>query len=233
MKRLKARHEEALAFLALFVLAAIVFTVWPQIDLAVARWFYIDGRFAGTVWGWSNFLYRFFPWFGAALIAWAVSVLLRTRGKRPPPAPIVRRAGILLVVAALGVGLAVHTGLKDHWGRPRPGQVEAFHGSSVFQPALHPSTQCKSNCSFVSGHAAGAFALLVLGAFGTRRTRWRWWGAGVALGTLVGLARISQGGHFASDIVFSLVVVWGVTILVRETWLRLALRRRVPKEKPA
>lgn len=226
MKGLKARHEEALAFAALLVLAAIVFTAWPQIDLAVARLFYLDGRFAGTTWAWSNFVYRGLPWFGAAVLAWAAFVLVRARTAKRPPVARVRRAAMLLLVAVFGLWLAVHVGLKDNWGRPRPGQVQAFHGTAVFEPALQPSSECPRNCSFVSGHAAGAFTLLALGAFGTRRTRWRWWFAGLGLGTVVGLARIAQGGHFASDIVFSLVVIWGTTILVREIWLRLALRRR-------
>jgi len=226
MKRLKARHEEAIAFATLLVLAAIVFTAWPAIDLTAAGWFYTDGRFAGTTWAWSNFLYRGMPWLGGAVLAWAAIVLLLARTSRRQPAPRMRRAAMVLLVTVFGLWLAVHVGLKDNWGRPRPGQVEAFHGSAVFAPALHPSTACARNCSFVSGHAAGAFTLLALGAFGTRRTRWRWWSAGVGLGTAVGLARMAQGGHFASDIVFSLVVMWGVTILVREVWLRFALRRR-------
>jgi lipid A 4'-phosphatase len=226
VKRLKARHEEALAFGVLLVLAAAVFTAWPQIDLAAARPFYVDGRFAGTTWAWSNFLYRWFPWFGAGLLVWCGVVLVRVRSARRPSIRLVRRAAMLLLVAVFGVWLAVHAGLKDNWGRPRPGQVQAFNGPSVFQPALHVSSECRTNCSFVSGHAAGAFALLALGAFGTRRTRWRWWFAGLGLGTAVGLARMAQGGHFFSDIVFSLVVIWGVTILVREVWLRVALRRR-------
>jgi lipid A 4'-phosphatase len=226
MSRLKARHEEALAFGILLVLASVVFTVWPEIDLAAARLFYVDGRFAGTTWAWSKFLYRWFPWFGAALLVGCGIVLLRARGTRRPPKGQVRRAGMVLMVAVFGVWLAVHAGLKDNWGRPRPGQVQAFNGPSVFQPALHASSECRTNCSFVSGHAAGAFALLALGGFGTRRTRWRWWFAGLGLGTAVGLARMAQGGHFFSDIVFSLVVIWGVTILVREVWLRVALRRR-------
>ena len=226
MKRLKARHEEALAFAVLLAVAAVVFTAWPRIDLAVAGWFYTDGKFGGVTWAWSRFLYRGMPWFGAAVLAWAVVVLLLARTSRRQPPARVRSAASLLLVAVFGLWLAVHVGLKDNWGRPRPGQVEAFHGSAVFQPALHASHECATNCSFVSGHAAGAFTLLALGAFGTRRTRWRWWFAGLGLGTAVGLARIAQGGHFASDIVFSLVVIWGVTILVREVWLRAALRRR-------
>jgi lipid A 4'-phosphatase len=36
----------------------------------------------------------------------------------------------------------------------------------------------------------------------------------IIFGNLVGLARIVQGGHFLSDIIFSAIVVMGVNILL-------------------
>jgi lipid A 4'-phosphatase len=39
-------------------------------------------------------------------------------------------------------------------------------------------------------------------------------------GGLIGLVRVSQGGHFLSDVVFSLIAIWGSHLLIRAVWLR-------------
>ena len=229
MKRLKTRDIELFAYFALLGAACTVFTVWPDLDLAIARWFYEDARFVGNGWVFSVALDHGMPWFGAALLLWSAFVLVHRWRGGAAPRPVARRAALLLLVSAFGVGVAVNMVLKEHWGRPRPSQVTAFHGQAPFQPALRVSGVCPHNCSFVSGHAAGGFALLVLGALGARRTRWRWWLVGTATGTAVGIGRMSQGSHFASDIVFALLVVWAVAIAVRTAIVYagvLRLRRR-------
>ena len=43
----------------------------------------------------------------------------------------------------------------------------------------------------------------------------------VTTGGLIGLVRISQGGHFLSDVVFSLIAIWGAHLLIRAVWLRI------------
>jgi hypothetical protein len=35
-----------------------------------------------------------------------------------------------------------------------------------------------------------------------------------------------QGGHFISDVLFAGWLMWAVTVMARETWLRTALLRR-------
>lgn len=238
MKLLKTREQDVLAFALSLAAATALFQTWPQLDLAVADAFHERDLFVGLEWTWARLVYRGVPWAGALLLLWGLVVVLRAglRGRRPPMFRL-RRAALLLLMAVFGIGLLVHAGFKDQWGRPRPGQVTQFQGKLQFQPALQISSQCPKNCSFVSGHAAGGFALMVLGALGARRTRWRWWLAGTAAGGVVGLARMAQGGHFASDIVFALLAVWGVTILLRHGWLVLAAlgrrRRRAAQAGPA
>jgi lipid A 4'-phosphatase len=60
----------------------------------------------------------------------------------------------------------------------------------------------------VSGHASGAFFILTLSwIFGYRR--WLW--VGLLVGSIVGLGRILQGGHFLSDVVFSFWAVYFIS----------------------
>ena len=123
-------------------------------------------------------------------------------------------------------GLLVNSVFKAHWGRPRPHMVTEFGGGWTFQPALQTGGKCRGNCSFVSGHSATGYALMGLGMLGAARTRRRWLWVGGLAGFGLGVARIAQGGHFLSDVVFAGLVVWATHLAVREAWLRLAARRR-------
>ena len=235
---LKTRHQEYLALALMAALATVVFEVWPRLDLAVSGYFFEGKAFVGHPWAWAQLLYLGVPPLGTALVVLALvmAVLpgLGPWGRRLIKPWLHRRAIASLVVVVLGVGLVVHTALKDNWGRPRPVHVQDFGGPKIYQAPLQHSTQCDRNCSFVSGHAAAGFALMALGLFGSRRTRWRWWGISLAAGSAIGLARIVQGGHFFSDIVFCMLAIWLVCLLVRALWLRVAaFRRRTRRRRSA
>lgn len=224
----RARHHEGLAWLFATVLLVTVFSLWPELDLAVSTLAYAGaGLFPANDWWPVRIVYRGTPWLGTALVLLAAAVLLVAGLRRASVGRrLWRRAALLLLCAVLGVGLVVHEALKDHWGRPRPNQVQAFGGVHGFRAALQPSHDCRRNCSFVSGHAATGFALMSLGALGPVRTRRRYWRLATSAGLLIGAVRVLQGGHFLSDVLFCLVVIWASNWLVREAWLRITLWRR-------
>jgi membrane-associated phospholipid phosphatase len=138
----------------------------------------------------------------------------------------VRAAAFLLLSLALGPGLLVNAVLKDHWGRARPAQVEEFGGHQRFTPVLVPADQCARNCSFPAGHPAIGFYLVSF-AFLVRDPRQRRLaqGAAIAAGALIGVARMAQGGHFLSDVVFSGLLVYATSwLLYRAIIVHDALR---------
>ncbi|MBV5310295.1 phosphatase PAP2 family protein [Chromatium okenii] len=116
----------------------------------------------------------------------------------------------LLAVTLLGPGLLVNGVFKEHWGRPRPHQITAFGGSEIYQPplALNSSGNGKS---FPSGHSSIGFLIGAL-FFWWRRARplMAWLALFISLiaGGLIGMARIAMGDHFASDIIWSAVMVY-------------------------
>ena len=120
-----------------------------------------------------------------------------------------RKVSYLVLVLALGAGLIVNVIFKDHFGRARPRDIEAFGGSSLFTPAFVISDQCARNCSFSSGEGAGGFFALALARVLCRRRAATI--AAVVFGSLVSLARIAVGAHFFSDIVVSFFVMLIVT----------------------
>lgn len=230
-QRIKTRQQEWLWLAVLTASATACFEVWPQLDLTVSGWFFDQGIFQGSLWVWPKLAYHGTPILGALLIGAALlAVLLKGLGRVLGKAWVStwrwRQAVFVLLVAVLGVGLLVHNGLKDNWGRARPAQVQAFGGSQTYTPPLRASDQCDRNCSFVSGHAAGGFALMAIGMLGSRRKRWRWWAMGMSAGSLIGLARMAEGRHFLGDIVFCGLLIWAVCLLLREVWLRLRCWRQ-------
>ncbi|MDR2624860.1 MAG: phosphatase PAP2 family protein [Zoogloeaceae bacterium] len=202
---------------------AVLFSWWPDVDLAVSAFFWRPeiGDFAGDQSMMAVAMFEAIPviskfiiaGLGAALLA---SLFFQGRGRCWQ-----RRFAYLLVVLLLGPGLVIDVALKDHWGRARPAKIIEFGGSARFSPALQPSNQCRKNCSFVSGHASAGFFAVSLGFLGGAAARRRWTLIGLALGSLAGLGRVSQGGHFLSDVVFAFYATWFSAWLVWIIFQRL------------
>ncbi|MGH7116842.1 MAG: phosphatase PAP2 family protein [Stellaceae bacterium] len=207
----------AAIYAGLLAAAVALFLLLPQTDIFVSELFYVRGR--GFVLARSlpvELIFHAIPWIAwgiAAVVAGAAAWLFLT-GR--PLWRLDRRALLFIAFSTvLGPGLLANAVLKDHWGRARPVQVEAFGGSHRFTPAPLPASQCATNCSFVSGHAALGFSLVAFAfLLPPGRSRRRAIGAALAFGGLVGLVRIAQGGHFLSDVVFAGLLVFGTTALL-------------------
>lgn len=128
-----------------------------------------------------------------------------------------RRAGIFLVLfLIIGPGLIVNVLLKDHWGRPRPADIVTFGGPQAYQPFWERGVAGQGK-SFPSGHASvGFFILAPFFLLRKRSPRWAlfWLILGLAYGVLMGLGRIIQGGHFASDVLASGVIIYLTGLLL-------------------
>ncbi|WP_395675346.1 phosphatase PAP2 family protein [Inquilinus sp.] len=214
----------AVALCALLVLV-------PGIDLVISGWFYEPGRG--------------FAWDGAPLAEAAhelVQIIVRAGGvvlvvgalwtwlaERRLLGLDARRWTFLALALAIGPGLVANAVLKDHWGRARPRQVEAFGGTAVFTPPLIPAGQCGRNCSFVAGDPTVGFVIhSVAYVVPARRRRRIFWGS-MALGGGLGLLRIGMGGHFFSDVVFAAAVILlvsaGLYTLLFDRWRMAAAWR--------
>lgn len=220
-----SRATERRLALSVFAILAVVFVVWPEIDLAVAA------RFHANDWAWLfprdslliTWPYQAVPVLGRLLIGLLLAMLVasfvpRWTALRPQRLLF----AFLLSGAVLGPVLVVDAGLKNHFGRARPAQVEAFGGSQVFTPAFMPSNQCERNCSFVSGHVATAAFVMVFGWLGSPRIRRRWLVVSLAVAAYVGLIRMAVGGHFLSDCLFAWFATYFSLDLVEWLFARIA-----------
>jgi lipid A 4'-phosphatase len=221
-------------YLGVVAFTLAIFHFAPQVDLATSGLFY-DPEHGFVLASWPPILLLFhaIPW-----VAWGTLILVAVGVSwlllfRRPLWQLDRKALIFLVASAVaGPGLLANTLLKDHWGRARPVQIEAFGGTHHFTPAPMPAGECDRNCAFVSGHAALGFSLVsfaFLLPHGPSRRRGI--AAALAFGALVGLGRIAQGAHFLSDVVYAGLLVYGTAALLhwwivdRDGFAAAALRR--------
>jgi lipid A 4'-phosphatase len=204
-------------YLGMVAFTLAIFLFAPQVDLAASELFYDPERgFVLASWRPIVLLFQAIPWIAwgtLSLVAVGVSWLLLL-GR--PLWRLDRKALIFLVAStAVGPGLLANTLLKDHWGRARPTQIEAFGGAHRFTPAPLPAAECDRNCAFVSGHAALAFSLVSLAfLLPPGHSRRRGLTAALGFGALVGMGRIAQGAHFLSDVVYAGLLAYGTTALL-------------------
>jgi lipid A 4'-phosphatase len=225
MDYLKLRRSQVI--LAAFAAFAVLSTAFPGVDIAISSLFY-DGRtFLRDQW-WQKLLQASLGYFiplsvAAVALIYVCNRLLRLNICRVDA----RRVLYVVLVLAIGCGFIVNFGLKDHFQRARPRDVVEFGGTKVFTPAFQVGNQCKTNCSFSSGDAAGGFYCLALAmALSRRRAAFV---AGLGVGAVMSFARISSGAHFFSDTVTSFFVM---LIVADVLFFYMVASRPVPDQIP-
>lgn len=208
--------REFLLLTALMIVLTLPFWL-SQLDIIAAGRFYhpdlSDNPWPDENLGLWDFLYEAAPILALLLLLGALGVLgfsgtdAKTRLTR-------RRALFVLLSVMLGPGLIVNLVFKDHYGRPRPRQIEQFQGHLTYQPPGLPGEEGKS---FPCGHCSVGFVTWVF-YFLTRRKR-----AGLAtgilfaattFGVLIGIGRMAAGAHFLSDIIWSGLLSYAVCTLL-------------------
>lgn len=115
-----------------------------------------------------------------------------------------------LLVAVVGPGIITNAILKEYWGRPRPREVEGLGGHNAFEEILTLDLSSAGK-SFPCGHATMGFYFLC-GFFLLRGYRKVWADTvlliALILGGVMGLARMLQGAHFFSDVIWAGAVCW-------------------------
>ena len=204
---------------------AMVPTLWPGLDLDTAAWFAGPGSEQHIIqWWWVELINLYVPSFFrgvvlVALVGWLVASL------RPAYQHWRMPLAFVVLSGALGPGLLVNSGFKEHWQRARPFEVQNFGGAAQFTRAGLITDQCNNNCAFVSGHVACGFFFASLMLLSPRKRRW-WAVTGLGAASLIGFARMADMAHWLSDVLWAgpitLVCSWAI-------WLALSrLYKPVP-----
>ena len=162
------RLRRAQLILASFLIASLLFVLFPEIDLGVARMLFDDGfylRGAWTALAHDSVLY----FLGLTLFSVVGLYVYNRFFGRNLCGIDGRKVSYLLLVLILGAGLIVNGVFKDDFGRARPRDIVEFGGTKRFTPAFVISRECDRNCSFSSGDGAGAFFSVALALALSRR----------------------------------------------------------------
>lgn len=221
MDYLKLKRSQLI--LASFVAFALLATAFPAVDIAISSLFFDGKTFLRDQW-WQRLLQQGLGYFIPLSVTVVALLYVFNKLLRLNVCGVdARRVLYVVLVLAIGCGFIVNFGLKDHFHRARPRDIVEFGGTKVFSPAFEISNQCRTNCSFSSGDAAGGFFCLALAlALSRRRAAFI---AGLVVGVVMSIARISSGAHFFSDTVTSFFVM---LIVADVLFFYLVLNRAEP-----
>jgi membrane-associated PAP2 superfamily phosphatase len=194
----------------------------PWLDLSIENHFYEQGNDPVTHFvnsPFNNFVYNYLSYLafaavGIAGLAFLISFIRNPHWRNHSLA--------IMLTMIIGAGLIVHVVLKEYWGRPRPRQIENYGGNQVYHPVWKPQLNPpEPSKSFTCGHCTMGFfffALYFVGLrTGNRYLKWGGLAAAIILGAMLGWARMAQGGHFFSDVIYSAYFMWIAALMM--DWL--------------
>lgn len=203
-----------------FIALGIVLFLFPKLDVIFAHVFYsTDLGFVYKDHPIVVFCFRVVPIITTifGMLCMSYIVYFAFQGKRIVQMPAI----YLLIAAVLGPGLFVNYVLKDHVGRARPSQILEFGGNKAFIGPLRTSNECEHNCSFSSGHAAMGYYFSGISYVMPPHYQTLTFVLGIALGSVIGLGRVVQGGHFLSDVIFSGIFIILINHLCFICWRKI------------
>ncbi|OLP43137.1 phosphatase PAP2 family protein [Rhizobium oryziradicis] len=221
----KASIGTATALSALWFALLLAFYALPEIDLAVAGFFFrasecgagvsrlVCGGFPvshnGVVQVIRKILFYVPHITGVCVLVALIIALVEAKDKRISEFPILKqqnhdwiaKLALSLLAALIGPFLVVNVILKEWSGRPRPIETDVFGGTLHFMPAGSFAGACDGNCSFISGEAAGAGIIICIVPFIPSSWRSRLGPPLVIASIATALLRVAFGGHYLSDAV--------------------------------
>jgi lipid A 4'-phosphatase len=211
----------------LFLLSATVFFRVTNADLYIAGLFYSSqGWFLEDTWI-VAFLHRYSSVPAIVVSAAAAGLLIYGLVSRKELRHK-KSALYCLLVFLVGIVLIVNLVFKEHWGRPRPNQTQAF-GAPRQYLSVWEKGDCRECKSFPCGDASAGFFFIfpyfILRNKSPRKALF-FLLLGIGSGVLFGLGRMARGAHFTSDVIWA-----GGFMYLTCAAFYYALRMHIPAEK--
>ncbi|MFZ2726263.1 MAG: phosphatase PAP2 family protein [Methylococcaceae bacterium] len=206
-----------LSIVLLLILISTPLFWLTNLDQYISSWFFNTdngGSWLGQQLAWCRWLFNYAPRIivSIAVLALIIAILSYWQTQLKP---LRRPCAYFVLLMLLGPGLIVNVIFKDHWGRPRPVHISQFNGKYDYIPPLKLGhTEDKS---FSCGHCAAVFSLFAL-YFLARRNKRYYLLLALSLGAIMGFVRLSAGGHFLSDILWSGYIVFISAWLLYYYW---------------
>jgi lipid A 4'-phosphatase len=223
-------YRELLILGGVAILTTLVFWL-TDLDIRVSRLFFVPGS-SDQPWIHGDFVLwrlayksdRYLTITLAVISLSAIAVGLASRRRRQ----LFLYGLFILLSTSIGAGLLVNETFKEHWGRARPDSIQEFGGSRRYIPPLAKGPPGGGH-SFASGHASIGFSFLAFWFIWRGRRRRLAMGAligALALGSLLGLARIIQGRHFLSDVLWAFFISYFVCAALHHVVFRFPRRHK-------
>lgn len=201
-------------FLIFCLISALILMFYPELDIYFSKFFFKNGKFYLKFDPKIKFLHLLVRYISGILIGiYIISFLLNNIFRFNLFNLDNYKLFYLLLALIIGPGLVVNSIFKDNFGRARPINIKEFNGKEIFTPPFEISKACFRNCSFPSGHASIGFYFSSFG-FVARKNRKLIIKSSIIFGLVLGIARIIQGGHFLSDVLFSGIMVLTINYLL-------------------
>ena len=198
------KNSELYICITIFLILSIFFTVSPTLDLFISNLFYYgDSQFFIQSFNLLSIIFRdiFLPFLLIYILVIPVfGLFFKIDFIFFNYKFSIKEIALIWFSQILTILIFINLGLKNFWGRARPGDILEFGGESVFTSWYQLSNACKSNCSFVSGDASVGFSIIILYLI-TKNVLFFY--LSLASGILLGFIRIMAGGHFLSDVLFA------------------------------
>ncbi|MCX7086123.1 MAG: phosphatase PAP2 family protein [Methylococcales bacterium] len=215
--KLDRKGWELSCLIVLILITTPIFWL-TDLDQQVSSLFYRSSE-SDSSWPWKDWwLWRYLFDYADAFIRIISIGLLFAFGLSHilPKLKTARRAlAYLLLVILIGPGLIVNLVFKDHWGRARPVHITEFGGQFNYTPPLKIGHT--PDKSFPCGHCSVGFMFFAL-YFLSRKHKRYYLAITLAVSFALALARLSAGGHFLSDILWSGYLVFFVSWLLYYGW---------------
>ncbi|MBF91374.1 MAG: hypothetical protein CMP34_01045 [Rickettsiales bacterium] len=201
-----------------FTFFLIIFLLFPKLDIIISNFFFLEGKFLSDKYIFIKDLRAFLKNLMICIPILALVFLLKNiiDKKRKIIDRIKFRTKFfcigLILGPILGSGLIANLYFKENWGRARPVHIEEFGGTKNFTPAFIKSDQCETNCSWISGETSAAFSF-VMGTIILKNSLF--FVLNIILGILVFFCRLTMGGHFFTDNIFSVIFMFYIAIIYR------------------
>ena len=196
----------------LLIIILVGLTFWGEannFDLRFSAEFFTDGNqwflAESPPWNWL-YEYGVIPGIFVSILSFFTWIYSRSNKKLAILRPYLLICASTPIIAS---ALLVNVVLKDHTGRPRPREIQQFSGNWEYLPALKTGIPGRGH-SFPCGHCSIAFTLTSGVVFWrlSRKFAILSLSLGLIYGILMSIARIAQGGHFITDAMWSLGIVW-------------------------
>lgn len=195
-----------------FVIASLLLFFYPIIDTNISSLAFDGSKFVFA----KNASIKFFREIHKDFLKYILPLMLLLTvlySIWPRPLRILAPHRTVFVLASFGIGalILVHA-LKVLIGRARPHDTLIFGGDREFTPVWQIADMCGASCSFPSGEAAAAAALLSFIVYFSPGNRRAFLATVVPLAIFLSVNRILVGAHFFSDVVLAWLIVFFVTV---------------------